>query len=113
MSAFMKLTEEAKTRIKEITPEQLKEMQARLEPLYLIDVREDREWVNGSIPDAVHISKGMLECKIESVIPETSAEIVLFCGGGYRSALAADSLQKMGYQNVYSLIGGYAGWNQN
>mgnify|MGYP001097282391 CR=1 FL=1 len=113
MSAFMKLTAEAKARIKEVTPEQLREMQARLKHLYLIDVREDGEWVHGSIPDAVHISKGLLECKIESVIPDPAAEIVLFCGGGYRSALAADNLQKMGYQNVYSLIGGYAGWSEN
>ena len=76
----------------------------------ILDVREDSEWEAGHLPQAVHLCKGILERDVEKVIPDVSTPIVLYCGGGYRSALAADSLQKMGYQNVLSLKGGYKGW---
>ena len=77
---------------------------------YLVDVREDREWAQGHLPGAVHIGRGVIERDIEAKIPDTGAEIVLYCGGGYRSALAAESLQKMGYMNVISMDGGFRAW---
>ena len=78
----------------------------------LIDVREDREWAEGHAAGAIHLSKGVIERDIESEIPDKSTTMVLYCGGGYRSALAADELQKMGYTNVISLDGGWRAWNQ-
>ena len=111
-SGFMALAQDAKTRIHEITLAALEKKCATSEPLALIDVREESEWAQGSIPGAVHLSKGLLECDIEGVIRDRNTPIVLFCGGGFRSALAADSLQKMGYTQVYSLNGGYRGWTQ-
>ena len=109
---FVALTQDAKTRIHEITLNALEEKRARGEPLTLIDVREESEWAAGSIPFAIHVSKGLLECDIEEIVPDKNTHIVLFCGGGFRSALAADNLQKMGYKHVHSLIGGYRGWVQ-
>ncbi len=82
------------------------------EPLHFLDVREDHEWAAGRIPGARHLGRGILEREIESVIPDTAAFIVLYCGGGYRSALAAASLQDMGYTNVHSLAGGIRGWSE-
>lgn len=110
-TGFITLVADAKTRIQEISQASLKEGLSRQDSFILIDVREEREYVGGSLPGAVHLSKGMLECKIEQLIPNKAANIVLFCGGGFRSALAADNLQKMGYSNVYSLIGGYSGYS--
>ena len=81
-------------------------------PFHLVDVRENSEWDTGRLPDAIHLGKGIIERDIEKAIPETSAEIILYCGGGYRSALAADSLQNMGYQNVWSLQGGFKQWGR-
>jgi rhodanese-related sulfurtransferase len=75
-------------------------------------VREESEWGNGHLPQAIHLSKGVIERDIEKAIPDMNAEIVLYCGGGYRSALAADNLQKMGYRNVWSMAGGFGGWCQ-
>jgi len=77
---------------------------------HLVDVREDREWAQGHLPGAAHIGRGVIERDIEAKIPDTGAEIVLYCGGGYRSALAAESLQKMGYTNVISMDGGFRAW---
>jgi rhodanese-related sulfurtransferase len=77
---------------------------------HLVDVREDREWEQGHLPGAEHIGRGVIERDIEAKIPDTGAEIVLYCGGGYRSALAAESLQKMGYTNVISMDGGFRAW---
>lgn len=110
---FMTLAQDAKTRIHEIPLATLEEKRAKGEPLTLIDVREESEWAAGSIPGAIHLSKGVLECDIEGVISDKNTSIVLFCGGGFRSALAADNLQKMGYKHVHSLIGGYRGWVQH
>ena len=84
----------------------------RGERFHLVDVREDSEWAAGHLPLAIHLGKGVIERDIEQAIPDTAAEIVLYCGGGYRSALAADNLQKMGYEDVYSMDGGYRGWRE-
>jgi rhodanese-related sulfurtransferase len=81
------------------------------EDFRLIDVREDHEWAAGHIPGAIHLCKGIIERDIESQIPDREAEILLYCGGGYRSALVADNLQKMGYKRVVSVDGGWRGWN--
>ena len=78
--------------------------------VHLVDVREDEEWQQGHIPGAIHIGKGVIERDVEKKIPDPNAEIVLYCGGGYRSVLAADALQRMGYTNVTSMTGGYRGW---
>ncbi|HKA88893.1 MAG TPA: rhodanese-like domain-containing protein [Haliangiales bacterium] len=89
------------------------DVRARLErrdPFHLVDVREESEWAAGHLPAAEHIGKGVLERDIEARIPDAAADIVVYCGGGYRSALAADSLQRMGYTNVRSMIGGFRGW---
>lgn len=77
---------------------------------YLVDTREESEWARGSLPHAAHLSKGVLEVKIENAIPDTDAKIILYCGGGSRSAIAAESLQQMGYTNVVSMDGGFRGW---
>ncbi len=107
---FLKLVTDAKTRIQEMTiPEYQKRVEAG-EPLILIDVREDHEWERGRLPGAVHLGRGIIERDIESNFGNKQTPIVLQCGGGFRSALAADHLQKMGYTNVWSLDGGYRGW---
>lgn len=107
---FLKLVEDAKTRIREITPEQVRSKQESGEDFYLVDVREDHEWQRGRARGAIHLGKGIIERDIEKTIPDRGAEIVLYCGGGYRSALAADALQKMGYTRVFSMAGGWKRW---
>ena len=107
---FLKLVSEAKTRVKETN---VADVQRRLdagEKFTLIDVREDTEWANGHIPGAIHMGRGVIERDIEQAIPETGRKLVLYCGGGFRSALVADNLQKMGYTNVESMDGGWMGW---
>jgi len=107
---FLKLVDDAKRRVKQTTPE---EVHARLEKgdsVILVDTREDHEWERGHIRGAVHMSKGIIERDIETSIPEKEAEIILYCGGGFRSALVADNLQKMGYTNVVSMDGGWRKW---
>lgn len=104
---FLRLVEEAMPRIKEISAE---EVMAQRVQLLLIDVREDSEWAVGHAAGAVHMGRGVIERDIENAIPDHATPIVLYCGGGYRSALAADSLQKMGYTNVYSMAGGWRAW---
>jgi rhodanese-related sulfurtransferase len=109
---FLRVVEDAKSRVREITAE---ELAARLQQGHkqtLIDVREASEFAAGHLPTAQHLCKGIIERDIEERVPDTSAEIVLYCGGGFRSALAADNLQKMGYQNVLSLAGGWRTWNE-
>jgi rhodanese-related sulfurtransferase len=110
-SAFLKLVQDAKARISECEMVAIKEMVAndKIDGL-LIDVRESHEHQAGHIPGSIHISKGLLEAKIETKVPNKSQKIYLYCGGGYRSALSADSLQKMGYKNVFSIEGGYGAW---
>ena len=105
-TGYQALVKDAKTRIKEINVDQLKTLQSSGEKYTLIDVREDSEWTAGHAAGAVHIGKGVIERDIESKISQKEAKLVLYCGGGSRSALAADALMKMGYSNVVSLTGG-------
>ena len=109
---FLKLVKEAKTRIKEEDFRDIKKKLDAGEPMIVIDTREDNEWARGHIPNAVHLGKGVIERDIEKAIPDKDATLVLYCGGGYRSALAADNLQKMGYRNVISMDGGWRGWTE-
>jgi rhodanese-related sulfurtransferase len=107
---FLALVNDAKSRVKEITIEEVKSM--RRERYLLIDVREDSEWAAGHAAGAIHLGKGIIERDIEAKVPDKGETLVLYCGGGYRSALAADALQKMGYQNPISLDGGWRAWNE-
>ncbi len=107
---FMKLAEAAQKSINEIELDELKEIIKKKKDFYLVDVREAEEYAQGCIPKAIHLSKGVIERDIEAIIPEKDSHIVLYCGGGYRSALAAVNVQLMGYTKVFSLIGGYKGW---
>ena len=109
---FLRIVKEAKTRIKEEDFREIKKKLDAGEPLIIIDTREDNEWARGHIPNAVHLGKGVIERDIEKTIPDKDATLVLYCGGGYRSALAADNLQKMGYRNVISMDGGWRGWTE-
>jgi rhodanese-related sulfurtransferase len=109
-NGFLALVKEAMSRVKEITADEVNSMLTRKEKLVLIDVREDSEWAAGYVTGAMHLGRGIIERDIEKVIPEKDTAIVLYCGGGYRSALSADSLQKMGYSNVLSMAGGWSGW---
>jgi rhodanese-related sulfurtransferase len=109
---FVKLVQDAKARIKE---EDFRDTKKRLdagEKIVLVDTREDSEWARGHIPGAIHLSKGVIERDIEKTVADKDATIVLYCGGGFRSALAADNLQKMGYGNVISMDGGWRGWTE-
>jgi rhodanese-related sulfurtransferase len=105
--AFLKIVDDAKTRIREITIDQYREMLQSGSAAQLIDVREDSEYAAGHARGAVHLGRGVIERDIEDVIPDKSAKLVLYCGGGFRSALAADNIQRMGYTNVLSLDGGW------
>ncbi|KTD01396.1 rhodanese-like domain-containing protein [Fluoribacter gormanii] len=107
---FLTLVAESKKRIKEITPKALKEKIDRHEPMHLIDVRELNEWDTGYIPTAIHLSKGVIERDIEKKIPDLSSQVIVYCSGGFRCALVAENLQKMGYSNVLSLETGLQGW---
>jgi rhodanese-related sulfurtransferase len=107
---FLKLVSEAKTRVKETNVVDVKRRMESGEKFLLLDVREDNEWANGHLPGAVHMGRGIIERDIETRVPETAAKVILYCGGGFRSALAADNLQKMGYTNVESMDGGWRGW---
>lgn len=107
---FLALVEDARQRIEEISAEELKRKLDAGAPFHLVDVREAEEWAAGHLPRTQHLSKGILERDIETTIPDPNAEIILYCGGGYRSALAADNLRKMGYTRVRSLAGGWRGW---
>lgn len=110
---FLNLVRDAKRRIKE---EDYRETKKRLdagEKVILIDTREDSEWTRGHIPGAIHLGKGIIERDIEKAIPDKESTIILYCGGGFRSALAADNLQKMGYRNVISMDGGWRGWTES
>ena len=109
---FLKLVEEAKKQVQECTIAEVKAKLDRGERFHFIDVREDHEFAKDHAKGAVHLGRGILERDIETAIPEKTAEIVLYCGGGYRSALAAESLQRMGYTNVSSMDGGIRGWRE-
>lgn len=110
---FLKLVKDAKTRIKEEDFRETKKKMDAGEKMVLVDVREDNEWARGHIPGAVHLGKGVIERDIEKAIPDKETPLVLYCGGGFRSALAADNLQKMGYRNVTSMDGGWRGWTES
>jgi rhodanese-related sulfurtransferase len=109
---FLKLVSEAKARVKETTPEAVRRRQQAGETFHFIDVREDAEWQAGRASGATHLGKGIIERDIEGRVPDHDAEIILYCGGGYRSALAADALQQMGYTNVISMDGGWKRWQE-
>jgi rhodanese-related sulfurtransferase len=107
---FLKLVNEAKTRVKETNVADVKRRMDGGQKFTLVDVREDNEWAQGHVPGAVHLGRGIIERDIEARVPDTSAKLVLYCGGGFRSALVAENLQKMGYTNVESMDGGWKGW---
>ena len=109
---FLKLVENTKQNVRELTIDDVKRKLDAGGAFHLIDVREESEWARGHLPRAQHLGRGILERDIETAIPDTNAEIVLYCGGGFRSALAAENLQKMGYTNVWSMDGGYRGWTE-
>ena len=109
---FLKSVNDAKSRVRENTPEDVKRKQEAGESFYFVDVREDNEWQNGHATGAIHLGKGIIERDIEKAVPDHDAEIILYCGGGFRSALAGDALQKMGYKNVISMDGGWKRWRE-
>ncbi len=109
---FLEIVVDAKSRVRQNDVQAVKAMLDSERRFYLVDVREDNEWNAGHLPRAIHLGKGIIERDIETAIPDLSAEIVLYCGGGYRSALAADHLQQMGYSNVWSMDGGIRGWRE-
>jgi rhodanese-related sulfurtransferase len=108
--AFLKLVQDAKTRIRECTVADVKRRLDAGEKFLLVDVREETEWAAGHAAGAVHMSKGTIERDVETKVPDKATPMVLYCGGGFRSALATDNLQKMGYTNVISMDGGWRGW---
>jgi rhodanese-related sulfurtransferase len=109
---FLKLVGDAKRRVREIDVAQTRKRMGGKGTL-LIDVREDDEWRAGHATGAEHLGKGVIERDIETKVPDKNTELILYCGGGYRSALAADALQKMGYKNVYSMEGGWKAWKES
>ena len=111
-AGFLKIVEDAKSRVRELTVDQVKAKVDRGEHFMLVDVREDNEWVKDHVTGAIHLGKGIIERDAEKSLPDKATEIVLYCGGGFRSALAADNLQKMGYTNVFSMDGGIRDWRE-
>jgi len=109
---FLKIVDESRAEISECTVHDVKAKFEKGAEFHLVDVREHHEYSAGRIPGAIHLSKGVIERDIEKVIPDAQAEIVLYCGGGYRSALATRNLQLMGYENVVSMDGGWRGWKE-
>ncbi|HVF88719.1 MAG TPA: rhodanese-like domain-containing protein [Blastocatellia bacterium] len=108
---FLEIVKDAKSRVRETVPEEVRKRQEAGDDFHFVDVREDDEWRKGRARGAIHLGKGIIERDIEKTIPDHEAEIILYCGGGYRSALAADTLQRMGYKNVISMDGGWKRWN--
>jgi len=106
---FLKLVNEARPQVKEITIQEARDRLAKNPKVILLDVREDSEWAKGHAAEAVHLGKGILERDLQTKFPNPTEEIIMYCGGGYRSVLTAAVAQKMGYRNVYSLKGGYRG----
>jgi len=109
---FLRIVNEAKKRIHETTVEQVKSRLDRRDKFLLIDVREESEYAKDHLPSAIHLGKGIIERDIEQRVPNPNTEMILYCGGGFRSALAADNLQKMGYTNVISMDGGIREWRE-
>ena len=111
-AGFLNLVEDAKTRIRELDVAETRAHLAANPQAHLIDVREDHEWQQAHAAGAEHMGRGIIERDIEQRVPEHDTELILYCGGGYRSALAADNLQRMGYTNVYSMAGGWKAWQE-
>jgi rhodanese-related sulfurtransferase len=109
---FLKIVDDAKTRVRETNVDEVKKRMDRRDKFILVDVREESEYAKDHLPGAIHLGKGVIERDIEARVPELNAEMILYCGGGFRSALAADNLQKMGYTNVISMDGGIRGWRE-
>ena len=109
---FLKVVEAARAQVREVTADQVKAKLDAHQKFHLIDVREESEWAQDHVKGAEHLGKGIIERDIEKRVPDLSAEIVLYCGGGFRSALAAENLQKMGYKNVLSMDGGIRTWRE-
>src|SRR5215475_3703506 len=110
---FLKIVDDARSRVKECTVDDVKKRIDRGDKFILVDVREESEYAKDHLPNAIHLGKGVIERDIEARFPDHNSEMVLYCGGGFRSALAADNLQKMGYTNVISMDGGVRGWREN
>ena len=110
---FLKLVNDAKTRVREVTVEETQQRLKENPNAKLIDVREDNEWQAGRAAGADHLGKGIIERDIEARVPDKSTELILYCGGGFRSALVADVLQQMGYTNVFSMAGGWKAWKDS
>jgi rhodanese-related sulfurtransferase len=111
-NGFLDLVNDAKSRIQQMDIAGYRQLQASGTPHVLVDVREDNEWAAGHASGAIHLGKGIIERDIEKTVPDPATKLVLYCGGGFRSALVADNLQKMGYLDVISLDGGWKAWNQ-
>ena len=109
---FLKIVDDARSRVRETHVDEVKKRMDRGDKFLLIDVREESEFAKDHLPGAIHLGKGIIERDIEARVPELGAEMILYCGGGFRSALAADNLQKMGYTNVISMDGGIRGWRE-
>ena len=109
---FLKLVDDAREHVHEVTIDEGKPRIDRGDKFYLIDVREESEWAEGHLPNSIHLGKGVIERDIEARVSDANAEVVLYCGGGYRSALAAEALMKMGYRNVISMDGGIRAWRE-
>ena len=110
---FLKIVNDAKSRINEVNVADTQDRMASNPEAKLVDVREDNEWDTAHAAGAIHLGKGIIERDIEATVPDKSTELILYCGGGYRSALAADVLQNMGYTNVWSMAGGWKAWQDS
>jgi rhodanese-related sulfurtransferase len=109
---FLKLVDDAKSRVREVSVADTRQRMRENSEVKLIDVREDKEWDAAHAAGAVHLGKGIIERDIEATVPDKNTELILYCGGGYRSAIAADALQDMGYTNVFSMAGGWKAWQE-
>ena len=109
---FLKVVDDAKSRVREVSVADTQQRMSENSEAKLIDVREDKEWDTAHAAGAIHLGKGIIERDIETTVPDKNTELILYCGGGYRSALAADALQRMGYTNVFSMAGGWKAWQE-
>ena len=109
---FLKVVDDAKSRVREVSVADTQQRMSENGEAKLIDVREDKEWDTAHAAGAIHLGKGIIERDIETTVPDKNTELILYCGGGYRSALAADALQRMGYTNVFSMAGGWKAWQE-
>ena len=110
---FLNIVNDAKSRIREVSVAETQQRMSASNDVKLVDVREDKEWDEAHAAGAIHLGKGIIERDIETTVPDKDTELILYCGGGYRSALAADVLEKMGYTNVFSMAGGWKAWKES